>query len=62
MTNVIQFPGSKKPATKKPAGMIDLFPEQHGMVQLDGCIPAELLPEILKLMGTAGVRVRNNAA
>jgi hypothetical protein len=63
MTNVIQFPGNKNSsATKKPAGMVDLFPEQHGMVLLDGCIPAALLPEILRLMTTAGVRIRNNAA
>ena len=63
MAQIITFPGCKKAAaTKKPAGSLDIISEQHGMVLLDGCIPAELLPEILRLMETAGVRVHNNAA
>ena len=63
MTNVIQFSKSKKSTTtEKPAGILDVFAEQHDMVLLDGCVPAGVMPEILRLMGTAGVRVRNNAA
>ncbi len=63
MTNVIQFPKGKKFATtEKPAGMLDVLPERYGMVLIDGCVPATVLPAVCALMNTAGVQVRESAA
>ncbi len=61
MSNIIKFPGKEVPATNEPAGMVDLFPERHGMVLIDGCVPAAILPAFLALLGTAGVAATQNA-
>ena len=62
MSNVIRFPGNKNAAASaKPAGSFDTFPEQHGMVLIDGCIPAAVMPALLALIGTAGVTITENA-
>jgi hypothetical protein len=58
MSNVIPFAPNKKP--ERPAGMIDVFPEQNGMVLIDACVPAAVLSALLALMGTAGVPITLN--
>ena len=68
MSNVIPFHPHKNnsssddspPEDPHRPGIVDIFPERHGMVLIDGCIPAKALGALLALLGTAGVTVMEN--
>jgi hypothetical protein len=56
---VIQFkPRKTKQSKPKPKGMFDTGTISDGMVLVDGCIPASVLPDILKILNKAGVTLR----
>jgi hypothetical protein len=53
---VIQFKSRKpKQSKSKTRGMFETGAVFDGMLLVDGCIPAAVLPEILQILNKAGV-------